>query len=81
MVRTGAGGTAIEIEIWRMPEEHAASFLRGIRAPLGLGRVRVADGSETCGFICEGIGIEGARDISEFGGWRAWLASRRGWRQ
>ncbi|MEJ0100924.1 MAG: allophanate hydrolase [Pseudomonadota bacterium] len=76
MVRVASGGTAIEIEIWRMPEEHTASFLRGVRAPLGLGRVRVADGSETCGFICEGIGIEGARDISDFGGWRAWLAQQ-----
>ncbi len=77
MVRTSSGGTAIDIEVWRMPEEHAASFLRGIRAPLGLGHVRVADGSEACGFICEGIGIEGARDISAFGGWRAWLAYLR----
>jgi len=28
------------------------------------------------GFICEGIGVAGAQDITEFGGWRAWLASR-----
>jgi len=28
------------------------------------------------GFICEGIGVAGAKDITEFGGWRAWLASR-----
>jgi allophanate hydrolase len=74
MVRTCSGGVAIAIEVWRMPEEHMASFLRGIRAPLGLGRVRVADGSDVCGFICEAAGIEGARDISAFGGWRAWLA-------
>jgi len=76
MVRMAAGGVAIEIEIWRMPEQHAASFLRGIRAPLGIGRVRVADGSEVCGFVCESLAADSARDISEFGGWRAWLARR-----
>jgi allophanate hydrolase len=76
LVRTASGGTGIEIEIWRMPEEHAASFLRGIRSPLGIGRVRVADGSEVCGFVCETVATDQARDISEFGGWRTWLARR-----
>jgi allophanate hydrolase len=76
MVRTATGGAAIEIEVWRMPEEHMASFLRGVRSPLGLGRVRVADGSEACGFLCESVATEGARDISEFGGWRGWLARK-----
>jgi allophanate hydrolase len=76
MVRTTSGGVAIEIEVWRMPEEHLASFMRGVRAPLGVGRVRVQDGTEVCGFLCESLAISGARDISEFGGWRAWLAQR-----
>ncbi|HTQ36211.1 MAG TPA: allophanate hydrolase [Steroidobacteraceae bacterium] len=74
MVRTASHGTALEIEIWRMPEEHFASFMRGIPAPLGLGRVRVQDGAEVCGFLCEPLAIDGARDISDCGGWRAWLA-------
>jgi allophanate hydrolase len=76
MLRVAEGGVAIAIEVWRMPEEHAASFLRGVRSPLGIGRVRVADGSEVCGFTCESVATRGARDISEFGGWRAWLARR-----
>jgi allophanate hydrolase len=29
------------------------------------------------GFVCEGYGLEGGTDITEFGGWRAWLASGR----
>ncbi|RYZ81634.1 MAG: allophanate hydrolase, partial [Moraxellaceae bacterium] len=37
--------------------------------------VQVADGSWVTGFICEPIALDGARDISEFGGWRAWKAS------
>jgi allophanate hydrolase len=27
------------------------------------------------GFVCEAIAAAGARDISAFGGWRAYLAS------
>ncbi|WP_425224943.1 allophanate hydrolase-related protein, partial [Pseudomonas sp.] len=38
----------------------------------------LSDGRWETGFICEGIGLEGATDISEFGGWRAWLASGQG---
>lgn len=74
LVRTASGGVAIEIEIWRMPEEQLAAFMRGVRAPLGIGRVRTQDGIEVCGFLCETVATDGARDISEFGGWRAWLA-------
>jgi len=47
----------------------------GIPAPLGIGRTRLADGRSVPGFICEAAGLAGARDISAFGGWRAWLAS------
>ena len=73
MVRA-ADGRAIEVEVWRMPEEGVASFVRGIPAPLGIGRVCLQDGSEVCGFLCEPLGINGARDISDCGSWRAWLA-------
>jgi allophanate hydrolase len=68
------GGVAIEIEIWRMPEEHFASFVRGIPAPLGIGKVQVADGNRTCGFLCEAHATAGATDISHLGGWRNYLA-------
>jgi allophanate hydrolase len=27
------------------------------------------------GFLCESHAVEGARDITAFGGWRAWRAS------
>ena len=52
------------------------SFLAGIPKPLGLGSIRLADGSLKQGFICEGIGINGAKNVSEFGGWRAYLDSK-----
>jgi allophanate hydrolase len=78
MVRVATGGVSIPVEVWRMPEEHLGSFMHGIRAPLGIGRVRLQGGAEVCGFLCEALAIAGAHDISQIGGWRAWLASRAG---
>ena len=62
------------MEIWRMPQEHFGSFVQGIPSPLGIGRVRTESGTEVAGFLCETAGIEGAVDITRFGGWRAYLA-------
>jgi allophanate hydrolase len=64
----------VAVEVWRLTTEAVGSFLTGIPAPLGLGTVRLRDGSGVLGFICEGIAAEGAPDITAFGGWRAWLA-------
>jgi len=36
--------------------------------------VKLEDGSSVCGFVCEPLGVEGAADISGFGGWRQYLA-------
>jgi allophanate hydrolase len=76
LVRVGEGGAAIDIEVWRMPAEHFGTFMRGVPAPLGIGRVRIAGGSEVAGFVCESIATAAAEDISHHGGWRGWLARK-----
>ncbi len=73
--RAGHGGAAIAVEVWDVPQSEIGSFLALIPAPLGLGSVTLADGSSVHGFVCEAQALEGARDITEFGGWRAYLAS------
>jgi allophanate hydrolase len=75
LVRRPGDGVAIEVEIWDLPAREVGAFLAGIAPPLGLGTVVIEDGSAVVGFLCEGYAIEGARDISEFGGWRAWRAA------
>ena len=60
-----------------MPASQFGSFVGGIPAPLGIGKLELADGSVVNGFICEAIGITHAQDITEYGGWRVWLAKRR----
>ncbi|WP_272641602.1 hypothetical protein [Marinomonas mediterranea] len=70
-----ANGAAIEVEVWSVPTENFGSFVAGIPAPLGIGKVKLADGSIVSGFICEAYGIEGVEDITSFGGWRAYLSN------
>ena len=73
MVRVKDGGVSIAVEVWELPSSELGSFLTGIPAPLGLGKVQLADGRWESGFICEPYGLEGATDISHLGGWRAYL--------
>ncbi|MBT9598518.1 MAG: allophanate hydrolase [Vitreoscilla sp.] len=75
LARVDADGSAIELEVYEMPRDAVGSFLALIPPPLGLGSVQLADGRWTHGFICEPAALAGARNISHFGGWRAYLAS------
>jgi allophanate hydrolase len=59
-----------------MAEEAFGSFVALIPPPLGIGTITLADGRSVKGFLCEAHATEGAKDITAFGGWRAWLASR-----
>jgi allophanate hydrolase len=74
LVRT-ATGVCIDVEVYDVPKLHVGSFLAGIPKPLGLGQLELASGEWVSGFICEPAGIDGAEDVSAFGGWRAYIAS------
>jgi allophanate hydrolase len=76
LIQVQSGGAAIACEVWEMAAEKLGAFVAGIPAPLGIGKLELADGSVVNGFICEGIGVADAQDITEYGGWRAWLAGR-----
>ena len=73
MVRVAEAGVSIAVEVWELPSAELGSFLTGIPAPLGLGKVQLADGRWESGFICEAYGLQGAENISHFGGWRAYM--------
>lgn len=75
MARVPDGGAAIAVEVWELPSMELGSFLGAIPAPLGLGKVELADGTLETGFICEPHGLHDALDITHAGGWRAWLAA------
>jgi allophanate hydrolase len=69
-------GHLLEVEVWNMPVEHLGSFLAGIAAPLAIGPVELADGSQVLGFLCSADGVDPAREITGYGGWRGYLAAR-----
>jgi allophanate hydrolase len=78
LLRVGQGtGANIEIEVWAMPAEHFGRFVAAVPAPLSIGTIRFADGRTVQGFLVESEAVAGARDISSFGGWRAFLAAQK----
>ncbi|MFC3902764.1 allophanate hydrolase [Acinetobacter marinus] len=71
-------GRSIEVEVWEIPKALFGAIVAEVPAPLGIGNVQLADGSWVKGFICEGYALEDAINISEFGGWRKYIASLNG---
>ena len=72
----GFAGKGLEVEVWSLPTAAFAAFVAAIPAPLGIGKVTLDDGSQACGFLCEAHALQGARDITQMGGWRAYVALR-----
>ena len=68
-------GRSIEVEVWEVAAGRFGSFVAGIPAPLGIGTIELEDGETVNGFLCEPYATETAQDISELGGWRAYLAA------
>jgi allophanate hydrolase len=75
MLRVEAGtGSSIELEVWALSAAAFGKFVAAIPPPLSIGTIRLADGRGVKGFIVEPAAVESARDISEFSGWRAFMA-------
>jgi allophanate hydrolase len=75
MLRVKAGtGSSIQLELWALSAAAFGKFVAAIPPPLSIGTIRLADGSGVKGFLVEPAAIDGARDISAFGGWRAFMA-------
>jgi allophanate hydrolase len=75
LVRAGNGaGCAIDAELWSVTPALLGALLAATEGPLSIGNVELTDGRWVKGFLCEASATAGARDISEFGGWRRFLA-------
>lgn len=71
-----ASGAAIEVELWDIPLARFGEFVAEIPSPLGIGSLELADGRWVKGFICEPAALNDATDITEFRGWRHWVARK-----
>jgi allophanate hydrolase len=67
-------GAAIEVEVWAMAAEPFGRFVAAVPPPLSIGSIKLADGRMVKGFLVEAEAVNGARDISQFGGWRSFVA-------
>jgi len=69
-------GAAIKLEVYELGVAEFGSFTVEVPAPLAIGTVTLADGSSVKGFVAEPRAIIGAQDITDLGGWRAYIATR-----
>jgi allophanate hydrolase len=73
LVHDAEKGAAIEVEVWDLTAAAFGEFVAQIPAPLGIGKVTLADGQTLPGFIAEPRAVHQAGEITHLGGWRAWL--------
>jgi allophanate hydrolase len=74
---TPGEGASIALELWDMPLEHYGSFVALVPSPLSIGTLELADGGRVQGFLCEAQALQGAQDITQHGGWRAFVQAQR----
>jgi gamma-glutamylcyclotransferase (GGCT)/AIG2-like uncharacterized protein YtfP len=78
MVRVASRGGSVAVEVWAVPAEGLAKILLQEPPGLCIGKVRLSDGEEVLGVLGEPVLCEGQREITQHGGWRAYMASRKG---
>jgi len=74
MIRVKNGGVAVDVEVWSVPPSGLAAILLKEPPGLSIGKVKLADGEEVLGVLGEPALCEGQKEITEFGGWRAYRA-------
>jgi gamma-glutamylcyclotransferase (GGCT)/AIG2-like uncharacterized protein YtfP len=77
MIRVATGGVSVALEVWAVPPEGLAQILMQEPPGLCIGKVKLLDGEEVLGVLGEPLLCEGQREITQHGGWRAYIASKK----
>jgi allophanate hydrolase len=72
----GFAGAGLAVEVWGLSPAAFGAFVAAIPTPLGVGKVTLDDGSQITGFLCEWHAVQGAQEITDLGGWRAYIATK-----
>jgi hypothetical protein len=76
MIRVTDGtGVKVAVEVWSVPPEGLAGILLNEPPGLSIGKVRLDDGTIVLGVLGEPALVEGHREITAYGGWRAYVAA------
>jgi carbamate kinase len=70
---TDGSGAAMEVEVWAVPFQAVAGLLQAEPPGLAIGKIRLDDGSVVLGVLGESALVEGQREITKYGGWRAYV--------
>jgi hypothetical protein len=70
---TDGTGRTVNVEVWAVPLEGLAGLLEDEPPGLAIGKVRLDDGSVVLGVLGESVLVEGQREITGYGGWRAYV--------
>jgi hypothetical protein len=76
MLRTPGQGTRVAVELWDVPLAGLAQVLLTEPPGLAIGKVLLQDKTIVLGVLGEPFLCEGKREITEFGGWRAYVEQR-----
>ena len=71
----GGGGGRIALEIWALPPAAIATVLLQEPPGLCIGRIDLEDGQQVLGVLAEPTLCAGQREITDWGGWRAYIAA------
>ena len=75
MLRVRSGGFAIALEVWEVPAPALATILLEEPPGLCIGRLTLANGEAVLGVLGESALCETGREITQWGGWRTYIAS------
>ncbi len=75
MMRVAEGGRAIALEIWAVPPAGLANVLMQEPPGLAIGKVLLNNGETVLGVLGEPFLCEDQREITQWGGWRAYIAN------
>jgi hypothetical protein len=72
MIKVTTAGVSIAVEVWAVPVSGVSKLLLSEPPGLCIGKVKLADGTEVLGVLGEPFLCEGEREITAWGGWRAY---------
>ena len=73
---TDDSGAAVHVEVWAVPRQRLAGLLESEPSGLAIGKVRLDDSSTVLCVVGESAVVEGQREITEYGGWRAYVEAK-----